>query len=206
MSRQQAVLVQTTKIGLLWFARKFAQNYDTTLDTSTIIEEFGNIHYIFFKYIAKLNSPREIFTPDHKIDPADLAVEETNLRKTFPEYVETPPLHTQLPSQYLPPVDTPNPLDTPPQSLREDTSDATRVVSYRNIPIYCLTESYYKLFGMFTRIVFTKILSHTWMAALNMMVCGKRYGKSYFFCPPNDMMYRLARSGSVGGTQIWTWV
>ena len=97
--------------------RNSPKNHDTILDLSTIIEEIENLHEFVIKELAKINSPRALFTPGHKIDPVELTGGEETLDETPPEDGNMPLLHTQTHSKSSTPVDAPDAPDSPPQRL-----------------------------------------------------------------------------------------
>ena len=78
------------------------KNQDSTLDIPTIIGEVENLHKVVTIDLAKLNTTRALFNPFHKLDPTELAGGEATLTKILPDNGKTPPLLTQLSSQYSP--------------------------------------------------------------------------------------------------------
>ena len=61
---------------------------------------------------------------------------------------ETPPLHTQLISQYSPLVDAPDAPESPPLHIHEEMRDANYLASKRDLPRDFLTAAEDKLFGI----------------------------------------------------------
>ena len=61
------------------------ENHDTAMDLSAITKEVGNLHEVVIKELAKINSPRKLFTPGQKIHPTNLAGEERNTHQNSPE-------------------------------------------------------------------------------------------------------------------------
>ena len=72
------------------------------------------IHEVFNKGLAKVNSPRALLTLGHDINPVELAGGKSTHTEALLEDGETPPLLTQPPSKYSPPLDS---LDSPDSPL-----------------------------------------------------------------------------------------
>ena len=98
--------------------------HDTTLDLLTSIEEVGNIHDISNKVLANFNSPRDLLTLVHKLNPVELRGEEATLTKTPLGYVKTLQIHTQPSSQSSPFVKVPQAPDSPPPIIRKNETNA----------------------------------------------------------------------------------
>ena len=75
-------------------------------------------------------------------------VGEATLDENLLEDGETPPLHTQFPSQYLPPVDAQGSPDSPPRILLKDVSDTAHLASESNLPGDRFTAFDDQLFGI----------------------------------------------------------
>ena len=72
--------------------KNLPKNQDNTLGIPTIIEEIKNLHEFIIIEIAKINTPRALFTPVHELDPMELAGGETTPTKTLPDDDKMPPL------------------------------------------------------------------------------------------------------------------
>ena len=119
------------------------------LQFKTPLEEVGNIFWVFDKGLYDIISLRTIFTQDNNLDPAELLGKEATKIKTPPENGKILPLVTQQPSHYTPLVDAPEATYSPPPGSLEDTSDADRPASDRNLPRNHFTDFNKKLFGVY---------------------------------------------------------
>ena len=125
------------------------KNQYNTLELSTIIEGVINTHEVIITEIAKLNLPREIFTPVHNIDITELIEVGATPSETLPDNGETLPIHTQPPSKCSNPVDAPDALDSPPQRHCKDTSNISQAASEVKLPEYFFTDGNDKLFVVY---------------------------------------------------------
>ena len=75
-------------LNYLGSRKKLPAIHGTTLDLSTIIKKFGNIHEVFNERLGKINSQGKKFTPGHELDPAELAGGQRGWRiKNYPPTV-----------------------------------------------------------------------------------------------------------------------
>ena len=87
--------------------------HDTNLDLLTITEEVKNILEILEKVLAKINSPRTLFTQGNDLDPVELAMGKETHTETPMEDGKMTPLLTHPPYQSPTPVDAPDAPDSP---------------------------------------------------------------------------------------------
>ena len=196
-SRQQPFQAQLTTYRLTLSCAKIRLRIKTTIYIyRPQLTKVENIHKVVTTDLYEINTPRDIFTSVHKIDTTEIAGGEEIPIKILLDNIKTPPLLTQPPSQYSPPVDALDALDSPLPRLRKDASAATRLASESAIPPETASWPSMTRFLASTSIGCTKILEHIWMAGLNSMASDNRYGKSNFFSP-NAMTYHMDGLGRV---------
>ena len=117
-----------------------------------IIKDTKKILKVYEKGLAKITSPRTLFTQDDEINPSEVMGGEATQTKNPLDNGEMSPLLTQPPSQYSPPVDDPDAPEapeSPPPVPPEYTSNANLLESEGDPERDCPTAANDKLFGVY---------------------------------------------------------
>ena len=149
---------------------------NTTPDLLAITEDTKNIFKVFGKELAELTSLRAIFNHEDELNPEELmGGEATHTKKTL-DNGKMSLLLTKPPSQYSPPLDALDDLDSPPTVSDKYASNATFLAKEGDLNRYLLTATDDKFFIVYQDWVHQNHGTHI-DVRIGRMISVKKYGK-----------------------------